>query len=208
MHNNTHPDWQDAKHFLLGYGSLLSDDSRFRFSQNPHPAASVLVDGFRREWITRSEPEQQTYVGAIADATSQLNAHCIPVVINPSLQQREQDYRFVQVSKSQVSGLGCQNAHLLAAIEPADVTLWLCESLLCQRPTAEFPIHQTYIDTCLSGSLQHGGIDEAWRFMTSTAGWDHIVNDRDEPRYPRAARVSPAVINIIDQRLMPHITGQ
>ena len=202
MQDDTHPDWQNAKHFLLGYGSLLSDDSRFRFSQNPHPAASVMVSGFRREWITRSEPEKQTYVGAVIDADAALNAHCIPVVLNPSLHKREQDYRFVEVSLAQVSSLQCPNAHLLDAIERPEVTLWLCESLLRQPPTPDFPIHQSYIDTCLSGSLTHGGLTEAKRFMLSTSGWGHIVNDRASPRYPRAARVNDDSLRIIDDELM------
>ena len=89
---------QTEKHMVLGYGSLLSKDSRERYSNIFTPGIPVTVSGFERAWVTRSLHEKQTYVGAVANAQSKLNAQLIPTQINPALQEREKDYRFVEVS--------------------------------------------------------------------------------------------------------------
>ena len=205
-----HPDWHQATHFLLGYGSLLSADSRLRFSDNPHPAICVTVKGFQRAWITRAFHEQQTYVGAMPDSSGEINAHCIPITINPSLQTREQDYRFVEVDHKQVLPNGCQNTELWHHVEHPQAKLWICESLQRYPASKEYPIHQTYVDTCLSGCLHHyrvgtniteQGIKEARRFIATTQGWQHLLNDRETQNYPRAARLIANEHVIIDQLL-------
>ena len=89
---------QTEKHMVLGYGSLLSKDSRERYSNIFTPGIPVTASGFERAWVTRSLHEKQTYVGAVANAHSKLNAQLIPTQINPALQEREKDYRFVEVS--------------------------------------------------------------------------------------------------------------
>ncbi len=89
---------QTEKHMVLGYGSLLSKNSRERYSNIFTQGLPVTVFGFERAWVTRSLHEKQTYVGAVVNAHSKLNAQLIPTQINPALQEREKDYRFVEVS--------------------------------------------------------------------------------------------------------------
>jgi hypothetical protein len=206
-----HPDWQSADNFLLGYGSLLSADSRLRFSNNPQLSVSVSVKGFERNWVTRSFDERQTYVGATVNDNAEINAHCIPFVIDTALQKREQDYRFIRVSREMVSANGCQNTALLKSIDKASAKLWICETLKVYPATEDFPIHQSYIDTCLSGCLNHHqidssiselGVEQARKFLMSTRGWQFIVNDRNAPKYPRAAVVSSEEYDIIDNLML------
>ena len=59
----------DESHIVLGYGSLLSRDSRERYSQINTLGIPVMVSGFERAWVTRSIQEQQTYVGAIKNSS-------------------------------------------------------------------------------------------------------------------------------------------
>ena len=166
--------------------------------------------GFSRGWITRAFHEKQTYVGAVAHSKGEINAHCIPITINPSLQAREQDYRFIQVDHRQVLPNGCQNTELWQHVTQADAKLWICESLASFPASEEFPIHQTYVDTCLSGCLHHyrvgsaisaRGIEEARRFIATTRGWLHLLNDRSTINYPRAASLSEKEFDLIDQLL-------
>lgn len=56
-----------AKHFMVGYGSLLSADSRQRFSNITSNPVPLTLNGWRRAWDTRSFDEKQTYVGAHPD---------------------------------------------------------------------------------------------------------------------------------------------
>ena len=80
--------------------------------------------------------------------------------------------------------------------------LWLCETLLCHHPSSDFPVSQTYIDTCLVGCLEHGGISEATAFIEHTHGWNHPrINDRVNPVYPRAAAISKQHLTQIDTLL-------
>ncbi|MEC8490670.1 MAG: gamma-glutamylcyclotransferase, partial [Pseudomonadota bacterium] len=44
---------QTEKHMVLGYGSLLSKDSRERYSNIFTPGIPVTVSGFERAWVTR-----------------------------------------------------------------------------------------------------------------------------------------------------------
>ena len=205
---NEHPDWWNAQHFVLGYGSLLSASSRTLHSDNPHPALAVEVTGFKREWITRAFHESQTYVGAIADQESVINAHCVPFALNPKLQSRERDYRFVEVGLAQVNALNCPNVNLIEQLQKPDVSLWICESLDVYPSNAEHPIYQSYIDTCLSGCISHFdghnkefGLQHARHFIRSTGGWQHIVDDRADPQYPRHAMIDAYMQSLIDSLL-------
>lgn len=189
-------------HIVLGYGSLMNGDSRSRHSGIPHDGVEVEVFGFERGWITRSEPEQQTYVGAYHKTDGWLNAQLVPTYLDPALQQREQDYRFTPVSPEQLHFElpAALTAHLLNWLQTRDI--WICESLKIEPSSAQYPVHQSYIDTCLAGCLELGGEAAAKRFVDSTTGWQHCrINDRAAPKYPRAARVNPADYATIDRLL-------
>lgn len=192
----------DEPHIVLGYGSLMNSDSRSRHSSIPHDGIEVEVVGFERAWITRSEPELQTYVGACQKAGSWLNAQLVPTHLDPALQKREQDYRFTPVEISQLS-FELETPltdYLVEWLAKRDI--WICESLAIEPSSADFPVNQTYIDTCLAGCLELGGRAAAERFIASTSGWQHHrYNDREAPRYPRAAQVSAARLREIDRLL-------
>lgn len=203
----------DERHIVLGYGSLLSKDSRERFSNIFTKGIPVTVEGFERAWVTRSEQEKQTYVGAVPSSSSQLNAQLIPAQLSPALQQRERDYRFVQVKHKHV--LPNVAATLSANSDDSDTdmtvfhqalapfSVWICETLACAEATAAYPVNQSYIDTCLAGCIEHGGRDEAQAFIDLTRCWEHPrVNDRASPNYPRAASVSREITEVIDELLL------
>ena len=194
---------QTEKHMVLGYGSLLSKDSRERHSNIFTKGIPVTVSGFERAWVTRSLHEKQTYVGAVANARSHLNAQLIPTQINPALQEREKDYRFIEVSPKAL------DFHLHQGVvadmlneQLAQFTFWICETLACEPASEAFPVSQTYVDTCMAGCLEHGGIKEAERFVMHTSLWEHPrTNDRAQPKYPRAAKVNSEAIEHIDRIL-------
>jgi hypothetical protein len=194
----------DEQHIVLGYGSLLSKDSRERFSHIHTLGVPVRVEGFQRAWVTRSLAESQTYVGAIANVKSQLTAQLIPTDINPRLREREKDYQFVQVPHHAIS-FSSGDAGDMARRALEKHTYWLCETLACEPATPQYPVHQTYIDTCISGCLEHGGVQEAKAFIDHTSQWQHPrVNDRTSVKYPRAAHISHAVQSEIDALLTAH----
>ena len=180
----------DESHIVLGYGSLLSRDSRERFSGIKTYGIPVMVKGFERAWVTR-----------IKNVAKKLNAQLIPAQLNPALQEREKDYRFTQVSPEQIAFDATMDINSESALYEAlsGRTLWVCETLHCSPADDQFPVSQTYVDTCLAGCLEHAGEKAAANFVRHTSLWDHPrVNDRALPKYPRAANVDKATRDKID----------
>ncbi|MEW9798409.1 gamma-glutamylcyclotransferase [Alteromonas sp. CYL-A6] len=208
MHSDVLNHWFEqvtTPDLVLGYGSLMSADSRQRYSAIHVPGLPVHVSGFYRAWVTRSVSERQTYVGALPEVSARLNAQLIPTVIDPSLQDREKDYRFVQVSPDKLTSSLTREQHDTLVNWLDEKTVWICQTLDDQPADDTHPVSQTYIDTCLSGCLEHGGINEARQFIETTRGWSHPrINDRVTPRYPRAARVCPSLYERIDALLEAH----
>jgi len=189
----------ENKPLVLGYGSLMSSDSRRRFSNIEHQGLLVQVAGYTRAWITRSLEEQQTYVGALPDAQGCLNAQLIATDIDPALSDREKDYQFEQVPVTQISThLPTQSAQALQNFL-GEKRVYICRSLASYPAEANYPIHRSYVDTCMAGCLEAGGEEAAKTFVEQTGHWNqHLIDDRHEPQYPRAAKVSPAHRDIID----------
>ncbi|QPG05280.1 gamma-glutamylcyclotransferase [Salinimonas marina] len=192
----------DDEHLILGYGSLINADSRRRFSDMHHDGLLVQVAGFARGWITRSLQEQQTYVGAWPETGASLNALMLPTALSPSLARREKDYTFVQVSPQALRTDLDEQAHLWLHDRLAAKKIWICQSLHQQQPNADFPVSQSYVDTCLAGCLERGGEASAREFIQSTTYWpSSLYDDRTQPVYPRPGRVTQRQHQQIDNLL-------
>lgn len=192
----------DSPHFILAYGSLLSADSRERYSNITHVGIPTYVKGFSRGWVTRAFHENQTYVGAVPNSQTGLSAQLLPVNLNPALQKREQDYRFVEVDVTNLFFDVNQRVSERLLSYLAEKTVWICETLESYVADANFPVNQSYVDTCLAGCLEHGGIAQAESFIQSTTCWDHPrVDDRKNNQYPRAAKVNSHTQSLIDKLL-------
>ena len=193
-------------HVILGYGSLMNADSRARFSGIEYQGIPVRVAGFERGWLTRSYHESQTYVGAVRRVGASLNAQLIPVLMNPSLAQRERDYLFTQVSPEFLTFALDEQADKLLRHWLSERAIWICETTDAFEPDSEFPVSQTYVDTCLAGCLSHGGTTEATFFIRHTSCWpESFRDDRLAPVYPRAGRVDEATLKAIDALLAEHL---
>ncbi|MFT5312150.1 MAG: hypothetical protein ACI8Z9_000627 [Paraglaciecola sp.] len=202
---------RESEHYIIGYGSLLSHDSRYRFSGINCPAIPVQLSGWRRAWTTRTLHQQQTCLSAKTDKDANFNAVLLPIErIGPELVKREQDYEFVRVPNSQLHLLeheqGTTTGDQLASKQLAGKSVWICQNKHNEGANADYPICQTYVDTCIAGCLETGLIDFALDFLHSTLGWDAgwdggWINDRHAPRYPRAAATSEHSQQGIDQIL-------
>jgi len=192
----------ESEHYIIGYGSLLSHDSRFRFSGINCQAIPVQLTGWRRAWTTRTLHQQQTCLSAKREEYASFNAALVPIEeISPELAKREQDYEFVQVPSSQLRLLESKECHI-TGLQLASKSVWICQNKHNESANATYPICQTYVDTCLAGCLETGLIDFALHFLRSTAGWDAgWINDRHAPRYSRAATTSEHSRQRIDKIL-------
>ena len=81
----------------------------------------------------------------------------------------------------------------------------MCEVLSLGYAQAQYPICQTYVDTCLVGCLEHGGEAFADDFIRKTDGWNEFwINDRTAPKYPRLAKIDADMVAKIDRLLDKH----
>ena len=173
------------KHFLITYGSLLSAYSRKHFSSIDEDVLPVEVEGWKRSWSVQHLQERATHAGATVSAGSSMTAALVPTEVTDELREREKYYEFIQVDAAHLSPL------VPGQKLPSDAVFWICQPLLAGIPSVEFPLHQTYVDTCLIGCIESGLSDWPLRFLSETDGWQHCwINDRAEPRYPRAARLT------------------
>src|SRR5215813_165061 len=62
--------------YIIGYGSLMQDESRARTSPAAGPAHPVEVEGYRRGWFTRGKTTGPgaTYLGLESRLKSHINA--------------------------------------------------------------------------------------------------------------------------------------
>lgn len=190
--------------YIVGYGSLLSHDSRLNHSQINEKAYPLELKGWQRSWVTRSLEEKQTYVGARPQADAIMNGALIPThEITPELEERESDYRFTRLSVDDFSFEAYMpEAEDVLKQQLHSRNIWICETLLVNTADDQHPVNQSYVDTCLIGCLEVGGCTFAQQFVEQTSGWHHSWNnDRTDKRYPRYARVSDTDQAQIDSEL-------
>ena len=190
---------KDTPHIVVGYGSLLSQKSRDLYSNIRSFSLPVTVNGWERGWVTRSIEEKQTYVGAYQNINSHFNGQAFYTDIDEQLLKREQDYRFSKLRLEQLTFTSAISDSMLDMLSTCNV--YVCETLKLELPCNEFPVNSSYIDTCLTGCFEAGGIEEARRFVSTTKYWpmEYKQNDRSMPKYPRAAPVDKFESEIFDQ---------
>ncbi len=174
--------------YIVGYGSLMQDESRKRTSPQAGEAFPVDVTGFQRRWIARGDPVgfSTTYLGVTAEPSAQMNAVTYRVDSSElaATDRREISYCRALVPTSQI-------APLEKTAQPLGGQAWIYvnkpESIA--TPSARYPIVQSYVDIFVSGCLeqeQRFGLEGfAQRCLTTTQDWsEHWVNDRIYPRRP------------------------
>ena len=190
---------KDTPHVVIGYGSLLSQKSRELYSNIRSFPLPVTVNGWQRGWVTRSAEEKQTYVGAYQNINSHFNGQAFYTDIDEQLLKREQDYRFSKLKLEQLEFSPALSNSMLDIL--SNCNIYVCETLQLELPCDEFPVNSSYIDTCLTGCFEIGGIAEVERFVLTTKHWplEHKQNDRSKPKYPRAASINEFESDIFDQ---------
>jgi len=175
--------------YLIGYGSLMQDDSRLRTSPKAGPAHPVELEGYRRGWFTRASTAGlgSTFLGLQSEPKRHLNAviyQVAPAEVDAT-DKREALYCRVSVAMSDVRPLERGWA------PERDAQLWIYQSLptTVAAPDSRNPIVQSYVDVFVSGCLEQeqrlGLKGFSQECLATTDGWsEHWVNDRIHPRRP------------------------
>lgn len=163
---------------FFGYGSLVNT------ATHSYPnAQNGTLSGYRRVWRhTAQRPIAYLSVEPHADTTIQGIIADVPGGDWAALDLRESGY-----NRSDVSALtrheGPPGPLTANSVAVYSVTDW--------HPGPAHPILLSYLDVVVQGFLQRHGRDGAQRFFDTTVGWSApIKDDRENPLYPRAQRLT------------------
>lgn len=203
----------DQPQYVVGYGSLMQDESRRRTSPGAGPAHPVEVRGFRRGWFAKVDAPgfSTTYLGVVPDSAMRLNAviYHVDAAELAATDRREASYCRVAVPLPDLRMLEKTPA------ETPSGQAWIYankpESIA--TPTARLPIVQSYVDIFLSGCLeqeQRFGIEGfAEQCVTDTHDWSvHWINDRLYPRRPFIHQPNARQIDALLARRVPEAFSQ
>lgn len=166
------------RHFILGYGSLISHESRAKTGETGK-VWPVKLQGFERHWSVMSDEYGMSSVAVIKASGKACNGVLaeVPYEQFPLFDERERGYHRTQIKPEQ-----------LMAYHGRDLpegTYWIYHTNTVVEPTQKCPIVLSYLDVILSGCLEYG---DAFTqdFLQHTKGWTSpLLNDRATPRYPR-----------------------
>ena len=185
---NASPD-SSRSQYIIGYGSLMQDESRKRTSPQAGPAYPVEIKGYRRGWFARGTAVGfgATYLGIRPDQKSHLNAviYQVDQTELAATDRREMSYCRASVEASDIKALANE------FVPDADAQTWIYVSMpqRAATPDSRHPIVQSYVDIFVSGCLeqeQRFGLAEfSQECLSTTTDWsEHWVNDRIYPRRP------------------------
>jgi len=173
--------------YFFGYGSLVNRATHDY--TNAHPAT---LHGWRRVWC-HIAPYPRAILSVMPDPDCTLEGLIAggPDIDWAVLDQREGAY---------------DKAHATEAVNhPLDHTpnVILYTIPKEKHPAADSlqPTLLSYIDVVAQGYLQVFGTDAAADFFATTTGWGPILDDRQDPVYPRHQRLNARERNFVDDQL-------
>lgn len=194
--------------YIIGYGSLMQDESRKRTSPQAGPAHPVEVAGYRRGWIAKGSAVgfSTTYLGIVADPKTSVNAVIYRVDANElaATDRREASYCRQRVRLPDIRTLEAAAFE----VEPGQAWIYVNRAEFIAAPSARYPIVQSYVDVFLSGCLEQeqrfnlSGF--AKQCVVTTQGWsENWINDRIYPRRPFVFQPKAAAIDALLSQQLP-----
>jgi hypothetical protein len=174
-------------HFF-GYGSLVN-----RATHGFTPVHRCEISGWRRVW-QRAPNRPAAFLSVIADPCAAIDGVIAPVPNDDwaALDAREFSYNRIAVTD--------QVTH--AAPDVRDISIYAISPDQAEPADSDHPILLSYVDAVLQGFLKEFGKEGATRFLRTTDGWGTpIYNDRADPVYPRAQRLTEKERRIVDDLL-------
>lgn len=203
---NTPPS-PEKKQYIIGYGSLMQEQSRLRTSPSAGLGYPVMVSGYRRGWYARGNNVgfDTTYLGIIPEASSQVNAVLYQIKDEAELlatDRRENFYCRLPVKPPEFKLL------VEAPAPSGEVWIYVNRPEGLALPDRQYPIVQSYVDIFLSGCLEQEKkyqlTDFAKQCIKTTRDWSAFwVNDRLYPRRPHIYQPQADRIDLLIKDNLP-----
>lgn len=186
---------------MIGYGSLLNKKSLNRTLPNIKRIEPIHLKNFSRSWNTSTITNisfSSTFLGIEKSYKKKIN--CIIFQLEESylsiLDKREFLYKRIKVDLDDI-----EFTSNTFNIGPND-SVWTYITKNPIKPSKNSPIAQSYVDTCITGTLE---IEEEFKlknftndFIKSTEQWsEYWVNDRIFPRIPHIHEPNSYIIDTL-----------
>ncbi|MEB3191878.1 MAG: gamma-glutamylcyclotransferase family protein [Snowella sp.] len=205
----------EQKQYIVGYGSLMEDESRHRTAPQSGEAYPILLKGYRRGWFIAGPKIGfgASFLGVQPDSNQKINA-VIYEVLDPTevaaTDRREGSYCRALVPLNSLK-------LLKSDLPQPDGQIWIYTLNPSQSkvtpPSPQFPIVQSYVDIFLSGCLEQAERfnlpDFPQQCIETTTGWSSDwVNDRLYPRRPFLYQPKAGQIDRLLEQLLPQYFRQ
>lgn len=168
------------KHYIFGYGSLISSSSR-RITGIAGDSVAVRVNGLERTWVGWKGTDMRAVAARpVTDACSNGVLFEVPESELFKFDERETHYVRTQLDLSQIDYV-----HGNQSLITAQCNVWVYLYDHQGRGLSDEPIVQSYLDVILLG-CQEITPTFAIEFIEQTLNWDVWHDDRAKPVYPRA----------------------
>ena len=186
--DDCHPQINTAeKNYIVGYGSLINDQSRQRTNPTAKNVYPIEVHGFERLWGLRATGTfKGTFLLAVPMKGASFNGVYYPTDYNGVLaaDEREHDYCRYRLDSKDIKSIG------LKKLQEGQYWMYASEPSEIKPANTDYPIIQSYVDIFIRGCLE---IQDRYlianyteQCITTTKLWDNKswVNDRVSPRRP------------------------
>lgn len=177
--------------YIFAYGSLVNELTWAEKS----PLVKAEISGWMRQW----RHCLQTPFGSVCalTVTPKDNIKIQGLLINVhELHLSELDKREIGYHRELILNVTSEQditSPVYMYTSQAQNLTWACE---------ESPILQSYVDCIADGYARNFGESGLRNFFKTTKGWDlPILNDRDNPKYPRAMKFTPKFYDKVDALL-------
>lgn len=200
-YDDCHPQPATAKNYIIGYGSLIQQQSRNHTNPEITKVTPIKAKGFIRDWDAIAEQYRITFLGAAScnsqDPTCMTNGVAYEVNSVDPTDAREGLYCRKKVPAKQLSTYKTTDK-----IDPtATYWIYVTRPEYSKALSSKFPINQSYVDIFLSGCMEQAADivgktadqliypnDYAYVIdcVKGTKNWntDLWVNDRVHPSRP------------------------
>ncbi|PVA09919.1 gamma-glutamylcyclotransferase [Pelagivirga sediminicola] len=176
-----------AHAYFFGYGSLVNRGTHS--FQDAHPAR---LNGWRRTWRPTSRREV-AFLSVVRDEDAWINGLIAPVP--------DDDWHALDIREGAYDRVPAE--HMIE--HPLPHTPQIAVYAVPERPDeapGEHHLLLSYIDVVVQGYLREFGTDGAQHFFETTDGWEvPVLDDRADPHYSRACRLSREETDVVDAAL-------
>jgi hypothetical protein len=171
---------------LIGYGSLMNEQSKKATAPDAGDGLPVWIKGFKRGWFSRADMVGgPTFLGIVKQPEAEMNAaiFSIPLTAIEKYDEREKIYCREAVLPNTIRSLTS------LALPQGEIWIYVSPKESVKLPTKNYPLIESYVDIFLSGCLQ---LEKKFKIegfaqqcIKTTKGWSpYWENDRLLPRRP------------------------